>query len=339
MASNTVAPIADLTYRNYDGPILPPANRWWAIAKMTMRLAMKKRGFWIFAGLSGIWYLILIILFWAIDTFGQSISTGQKNPILTQFIWKDQFVHGFSIGQLPLFVLALFIGTGAIANDNRANALLVYLSKPCTRLDYIVGKWIGVFLPIAGVAFGSMGLFYLYGLLSFREYGFITQDPLLLPKLVFVAVISGALHASLSLGISSMFNQGRIAGATYAGIYFLTQFFTKAMQISHITIVRSGETVPDYIDRLYYASVDGVQIAMAKLILGTSGSPLVPGLNSGGSPFGNPGRPRPQRPAVVPGGLTVPSPPLELFLPIFFGLCAIGVTIAWSRVKAVEVVG
>lgn len=335
----SASPIADLSYRNYDGPLDPPVTRWWAIAKMAMRLATQKRGFWIWSALSGYWYVVLLVVFFIADMISAQTSaamTDGKSTFFSGIIWKDQFVHAFSFAQILFFVLALLLGTGSIANDNRAKALLVYLSKPCSRLDYVIGKWLGVFIPLTAVAFVPMLLFWLYGALSFREYGFISSEPFLLPKLFLVATVTGALHASLSLGISSMFDQARVAGATYAGLYFLSNFFTKGMQVAHGIAVANGETAPKFVDNLFYASIDGVQIAMAKLILGTSGSPLFAALGGGSGrgrgPFGE-GRGNVRADAFV-----IPSPPLAMYLPLFLLLVAAGFAIAWSRVRAVEVV-
>ena len=39
-----------------------------------------------------------------------------------------------------VFFITIYVGPGLIANDRRANALQIYLSKPLTRLEYIAGK-------------------------------------------------------------------------------------------------------------------------------------------------------------------------------------------------------
>jgi ABC-2 type transport system permease protein len=319
------SPIADLSYRNYDGPLDPPIRRWWAIAQASMRLSLKKKGFWILGSLSSYWFALLMIVFYFMDTIAQNVPIGQKNPFLLQIIWKDQFLNAFSIAQLLLFIIALLIGVGTIANDNRANALLVYLSKPVTRLDYLIGKWLGIFIPITAVVAVPTLLFFAYCSMSYRDYGFFTEDPRLFWKLLLVILIPGTFHASVSLGISSLFNQGRLAGATYAGIFFMTLFFTKAMQVvSFITSQESGKT-PAIVKTLFYCSVDGIQIALAKIFLGTDGSPIFPGMNGGGR-GGNP----------VP---VIPAPNPTLFIGAFLLICGLSMLLAWWRVKAVEVVG
>jgi len=312
------SPIADLSYRNYDGPLLPPVNRWWAIARMSIQLTLKKRGFWWWSGCVAMPYLFQMIVFYVMDTFGSGMQAmGQKNPLLTQMVWKDRFLDGFSYGQLFYFVLALLIGAGSVANDNRANALLVYLSKPCTKLDYLVGKWLGMFLLFTAVTVIPSVLFYGYCFMGYRDYGFFSEDPWLFVKVLGMCLVPGVVHASISLGVSSMFNQGRLAGAAYAGLYFIPLFITKVMQgLAH-------EGAPTIVFRLFYTSIDGIQIALAKLILGTDGSILF------------------QQKKGPMGGLAAPppEPPFLFAMAIFIIPCAIALAIAWKRVRAVEVVG
>ena len=39
-----------------------------------------------------------------------------------------------------VFIITIYVGAGLIANDRRANALQIYLSKPLMRSEYIAGK-------------------------------------------------------------------------------------------------------------------------------------------------------------------------------------------------------
>lgn len=328
MASN---PIADLSYRNYDGALLPPTNRWWVIAKHMMLIAFKKRSFWWVTAFSGWYYYAMIFILFIVDKFGQNAPPGAPNPraaFMKNIVWKDQFLHGFSYGQILFLFIAIILGAGAIANDARANALLVYLSKPCTKRDYLMGKWVGVFLPLFFVGLAPAALFYLYGLMSFQADGFFSQDPWLGPQIVAAFAVGAAFQASLIVGISSMFKQGRMAGATYAGLYFISTFFTFLMAIAYVMMTSGGgprhrtQEAPaaavNTVANLFYGSVDGLSIGATKAIFGTNGTP----------PFGisAPGRP-------------VPAPPLIPILLIMIGISAICMLIAWRRIRPVEVVG
>src|SRR5437773_11821737 len=44
--------------------------------------------------------------------------------------------------QIFVFFVTVYVGAGLIANDRRANALQIYLSKPLTRAEYVFGKLI-----------------------------------------------------------------------------------------------------------------------------------------------------------------------------------------------------
>jgi len=316
--SQTTTPISDLTYRNYDGPLASPEFRWWVIAKMTIRKASRITILRVAAGLAGWYYVMMIMILFFLQAVGNSpIPNAQQfyEQYLKGMVWKDQFIYGFSYSQHLLLVVSLILGAGAIANDSRANALLVYLSKPTTRLDYVLGKWVGVFIPILTVITIPTVVFYAYGVFSFKAYGFISQDPWLLPKMLAVLVVSATLHTSLILGISSLFKQGTIAGAVYSGIYFFTFFFTGLLSF----LQGRGSTSP-MMTTLLYSSVDGIQIGLAKAVLVPSGT-MVFGLN-----IRNAGPPLPI-PAVMP------------MLAVVLALTVGSLCLVWSRVRAVEVVG
>ena len=310
---SAASPIADLTYRGYDGPMNEADRRWWAIAKMTMRMGIKRKGFWVCSVLSGWYYVVMMAVFYFVDVLTANIGTAQ-NQFLKTIVWKDQFVAGFSTAQLLLFIVAMIIGIGTIANDNRANALLIYLSKPCTKVDYLVGKWVGLFIPLYCVALVPSLVFYGYIAMSFRDYGSVSSDPWLPLQLLVMAALPAFLMASLCVGISSLFREGRLAGATFAGVYFMTNLFTHMMAGVFI-MVGESRVVRD----LFYASVDGLSIAMAKFVCVTDGSSMI---MEKGQQASNIGRP-------------------DAFLAIlaFFGLSAFSVLVAWLRIKPVEVVG
>jgi len=321
-------PIADLSYRHYEGVLEPPKHRWWAIAKTTMRQAFKKKVMWVASAFAAWYYLGMVFVLFVLDQISANRSPNAPDPLEAFFgriVWKDQFLHAFSFGQMIFLVGSLILGAGAIANDTRANALLVYLSKPVTKRDYLAGKWFGVFFPLLLMMLIPSIVFFLFGLMSYRSRGFISQDPWLIVKLFAIFPLGAAFHASLTIGFSSMFNQGRLAGATYAAMYFITNFFTQAMVIAHVNLMgprssasESAKAALPIVHQLYYASVDGLNIGMAKAILGTAGSPY----------FGIPSR--------MP---MVPAPSLLPVLGIMILLSSLMLFIAWRRIRAVEVVG
>lgn len=323
------SPIADLSYRGYDGPLESPTFRWWVIARMSIRLAFKKKIYWVLTGLSGIYYLIIMMIIFFMEQLSTSGAPQAEQgffQFMGRIVWKDQFLHAISSGQLWFLFLALLLGAGSIANDNRANALLVYLSKPANKTDYILGKWMGIFLPLLISMSIPTLFFWFYGALSYRPYSFLSNDPWIIFKLALILPLCAGFYSSVALFFSSLFKQGRIAGATMAGLYFITNIFTQMMALSWAMSQQVGRRRPDEdftsivnaMKNMYYASIDGVNIGMAKAILGTDGSPYF-------------GIPSPIR--------SVPAPSLIGVLLVMFVLSGLFVWIAWKRIRAVEVVG
>jgi ABC-2 type transport system permease protein len=214
----TTAPIADLSYRGYDGPLETRTFRWWTVALATIRLSYRKVWFWIWSVLSSLGYLFTLIGLFLMAQFGQQMGAGDA---LKNTQWARQFVQPLPWSIFFLVAVTMVVGAGTIANDNRANALLVYLSKPVTKLDYLVGKWFGTFVMLFAVAFLPALILYLYCLLSFRTEGFFTGDRLLLGRVLLVTGIAAALHTSLMMGFSAWSKSSLMAGGLYAGFYFL----------------------------------------------------------------------------------------------------------------------
>jgi ABC-2 type transport system permease protein len=222
VASPVASPIADLTYRNYDGPLRTRAARWWIVALATLRLVSKKPGYWITIVICVLPYLGHGLQFYLQNRagLGNNPMFSPPDPKQKWALVVFQSLNG-DINCLGLFLIALIAGSGSISADNRANALLVYLSKPITKGDYLLGKWAGVFLAIFGVAFVPGLLLYTSLAFSYARDGFFKDDPWLLLHLTLAAAVQGVIHTSLILGFSAWSKSPSTAGAIYAAVYFV----------------------------------------------------------------------------------------------------------------------
>ena len=311
--------IRDVSYRGWSGTRGAPA--WLVIARLGWRQSFKKRSFWVFSGFAAWYYLVLAAILYFLEQ--ATAATGDDRilgTLLQRTDWKDQFIHGFTFSQLLWLSLALLVGAGSVATDNRSRALVLYLGRPLGRGEYVLGKWLGVWWPlVVGIGLPT-AFFFLYGGLNYRDRGFL-DDPWLWLRLVGLVVTAAAFHASWIVGISSLFNQARLAGAAYAAVYFVGTFFSNLMLMvwvrSQAGRGRSTSLLGAGAETLHYMSIDGLLAGLAKVVIGTSGTPPV------FFPPRSPSIPAPP-PGLVWGMLALTALPL--------------VAIAWSRVRAVEVV-
>lgn len=217
------SPIADLSYRGYDGPLKMRAVRWWIIAVTTMRSALRKPVFWVAVAMCLLTFLFQAVMLY----FEMRLPAIMRMDPMTGQTAQIKFALRFfsaQCGQMNAFgqlLIALLVGAGSIAADNRANALLVYLSKPLSKSDYLLGKWMGIFLTIFLITIIPGLIFFTYCALSFTADEFFKPDPWLFARMLLAATIAPAIHASAILGISAWSKSPSMAGATYTGLYLV----------------------------------------------------------------------------------------------------------------------
>src|SRR5688572_33359281 len=88
-----------------------------------------------------------------------------------------------------VFFITIYVGSGLVANDRRANALQIYLSKPLTRVEYIVGKLTTLVLLLVGVTWLPAMLLLLLQILFAGNTTFIRENLFLVPAITLYATV------------------------------------------------------------------------------------------------------------------------------------------------------
>ena len=316
-------PIADLSYRNYDGPLNVRFFRWWIVALAGLRLAVKKKGFWVISAISLLPYVFIGLQLYlagsGMNFLSAATPAGQK--------YASQFYTAVTSQGLWLFIVAIMVGSSSIAADNQANALMVYLSKPITKGDYLLGKWMSIFLAVFAVGFVPAFLLYFYCLLSFQSAGFLKEEPWLILRLIGAAAVPGILHASLLVGVSAWSKTARVAGAIYAGLYFIS--FALAMIVWGISF-RGDITQGVLVRNLALgSSIQGVQQTIYSVDI------RQPGFRQARS--GRRVNTETQQRTMEPS-IEIPVPDAVPMIGIVLVYSVVGVMAARSRIRAVEVV-
>src|SRR5687768_968355 len=294
------APIADLSYRNYDGPKTLKTARWWVIARNGLRVNFKIKSLWVLFALASLPYLFLLFFL-----FMGTVGGGMMAEQLGDF--RGLILGAYTSAFWPLMI-ALMVGAGSIAADNRANALQVYLSKPVTKRDYLVGKWLAIFMVVFGAYFLPMFLVTTYQAFDQGIVTFIKSDGIVFAAMPILAALPAALHASLLVGISAWNKTPWIVGVIYAGLYFFSTIFANILAGSLNLSSEVAEST------LRHLSIEGLISGIGQWILNTSPRSLTPSFGDTTSPN------------VVP------------LLAIAAGMIVLGIVVARPRIRAVEVV-
>jgi ABC-2 type transport system permease protein len=121
-------------------------------------------------------------------------------------------------------LLSVWAGAGLVAEDLRTGALLVFLSRPLHRADYILGKLSVLFgLNFAVIALPPLLLWLLAAALDPQGLG--VRGPAFLPlSIVAQAALAAAVLSLMTLGASAIAGSGTLAGLFVAGAFIVFAF-------------------------------------------------------------------------------------------------------------------
>ncbi|NUQ71597.1 MAG: ABC transporter permease subunit [Chthonomonadales bacterium] len=315
--ASAVNPIADLSYRHYDGPLRTRAVRWWIVALLAIRGTIRKWWFWLLFLLASSSYG-----FWGLMLFLESRFGSDFRRMMFQTSQQDRFATSFFQaydGSLFwLMVIGLVVGAPSIAGDNRAHALQVYLAKPITKTDYLLGKWAGVFALVFISAFLPALLLYCYCILAFWSEGIVRHEPWLIFRIVAASGATAAGLASLFVGISAWCRSTMVSAAISAGIYIATSAIAGILWgVLFFRAIQNGSMPLGSV--IQHASISGVIKGVAWNIYGVALS--IP--NMGQGPM---------------SGVTLRAPNGWIMGTALGVLIAVGLLAARLRIRAVEVV-
>jgi len=207
-------PLYDLSYRRHDGPRTSRLRRSIALALSATRLLLRRRSF-----------LLLIAACWipAVVRAAQ-IYVARQFPQAPDFFtitpdtWRDFL--GQQVRFLPVVLVSLATGASAIASDFASGAFTIYLSKPISRFDYLLGKAMPVAGAVCAVTLAPALALLLLHLSLAPDFELLARAPFL-PLAVTAYSLLLALYFTLSvLAVSSLCRSGRVAGAGFAALVF-----------------------------------------------------------------------------------------------------------------------
>lgn len=206
-------PIHDQGYRRYGGRRHPHGRVWWVIARAGLMERLRERkflGLLLFAWLP---FLVRAVQMYLAANFQQA-SFLAPTP--------DTFLEYLDQQSLFVFFITIAVGSGLVANDRRANALQIYLSKPLTRLEYITGKLLTLVVFLGGVTWLPAILLLMLQTMFAGNLTFLRANLFLVPAITLFASIQVFLSAFAMLALSSMSRSRRFVSVMYAGIIFFT---------------------------------------------------------------------------------------------------------------------
>ncbi len=259
-------------YRRYQGSRAPRGQAWLVIARSGIRTMLGKRAF-----------LGLLLLAWfpffvrAVQIYAAA-NVPQAATLLR--VSADTFRQFLGQQETFVFFITVYVGAGLIANDRRANALQIYLSKPLTRAEYVFGKLAILSTFLLLVTWLPAMVLLLVQITFAGNFTFFVDNLFLFPAITLFACIQVALGATTMLALSSLSNSSRYVGILYAALVFFTQAIygvlyavTRTTTFSWVSLSANLAQVGDVIFRLrpQYDTPWPVSFLVITLIIAASG--------------------------------------------------------------------
>ena len=241
-------PIHDQSYRHYAGRRVLPGSAWTVIALAGIRTLLSRRI--VLALLAFAWmpFLVRAVQVYLSVNFSQVDMLAPSAETFREFLEQQG---------LFIFFVTIYVGAGLIANDRRANALSLYLSKPLGRAEYVFGKLAILMAFLLFVTWLPAMTLLAVQMLFSGSMEFVTANLFLVPAITLLAGLQVLLAALTMLALSSLSKSSRFVGILYAGVVLFTSAMFQALRavtgssaVAWVSVTANLEQIGDVVFRL-----------------------------------------------------------------------------------------
>src|SRR5947208_2378773 len=207
-------PIHDQGYRRYGGDKTRGGTGWIVITRAGIRTFFAKRAFLGLLLVSWFPFFVRAVQIYAATNLPQAAFLAPTPETFRQFLDQQQIF---------VFFVTVYVGSGLIANDRRANALQIYLSKPLTRAEYVFGK-LAILMTFLALVTWLPAIVLLVVQVAFTgSFAFLRANIFLVPAITIYSFLEITMVATTMLALSSLSNSSRYVAILYTVVLFFTQ--------------------------------------------------------------------------------------------------------------------
>lgn len=227
------------TYKQYLGKLTPDWSRFLVIPRHAFRDVFKSKLFTAFFAVCFIPLLveaILIYLHHNVNALAiMRVNVRELLPIDASFF--QTFVQ---IQASLAFFVTLLVGPPLVARDLRNNALPLYLCRPFTRTEYVLGKMSVLFLLLSAITWIPQLVLFLFQ--AYLEGASWFVQNLTIASAIFIgSIVWILLLALLSQAVSALVKWRVIASAALLGIFFIPSVFGEV--VNNLFMTRWGNII------------------------------------------------------------------------------------------------
>jgi ABC-2 type transport system permease protein len=215
------------TYRGYSGPITETWSRFLVLFRYSRRNLFRSKFLTAFFVLCFFFPLLCGLGIYANDHLSAFSFLGQRGGPLFKVDGRF-FLLYLSIQTSLAFIITAFIGPGLVSPDLANGALTLYLCRPLSRVEYVIGKLSVLAIVLSWITWiPGLLLFFIQASLSGWDWmmsNLWIASGLVLSSLLWIMSIS-----LLALALSAWVKWRIAAGALLLGVLFLGAAFSEAV--------------------------------------------------------------------------------------------------------------
>ncbi len=227
------------TYKQYAGKLTPEWSRFLVIRRHAFQDVFKSKLFTAFFIICFVPVLIEAILIYLHHNVNAlailQVDVRELLPIDASFF--QTFVN---LQASFAFFVTLLVGPPLVARDLRNNALPLYLCRPFSRTEYVLGKMSVLFILLSAMTWVPQVLLYF-----FQAYlegaGWLTSHLSILSGIVVGSIVWILLLALISQAISALVKWRVVASAALLGIFFIPSVFGEV--VNQLFMTRWGSII------------------------------------------------------------------------------------------------
>lgn len=133
--------VYERSYKRYDGSITPQWSRFWVLTRYAFKQAFHSKLYIAFFAVSFLPALVVGSIIWLANN-ANILNLLAEMGVVDQLLVVDDRIFGVLMGWQYFFAFfnALIVGPGLVSKDLANNSLPLYLSRPFTPAEYVLGK-------------------------------------------------------------------------------------------------------------------------------------------------------------------------------------------------------
>src|SRR5580692_8915869 len=212
-------------YKAYDGALTPSWSRFLILPRYAFEEMRRKRFYSMFFLVSMLAPLIFALIIYVEHNLS-ALKMLQVRDLIE--INPRFFLNLLGWQSMMAFFMAAFVGPGQISPDLANNALSLYLARPFSRAEYVLGK-LSVLLILMSVMTWIPGLLLFILQASLEGNGWLGQNLRIANAIFFGAWIWILLLSLLALALSAWVKWKPLAGGLLFGVFFVGAGFGGAI--------------------------------------------------------------------------------------------------------------